>query len=117
MTNGMKKLPAAEAIISPAKLRDYILSPSHPDGRSKAAYLARGGYSREGWSRLESDLRDQHLTLDAKPGGVTPWGSKYEILGPLTGPNGQTMWIRTVWIVRHEENVARFITLIPAREP
>lgn len=117
MTNGTRKLSAAEAIISPEKLRDYILSPAHPDGRSKAAYLARGGYSREGWSRLERDLRDQHLTHDARPARVTPWGRKYEILGPLTGPNGQTVWIRSVWIVRQEEDVARLITLIPAREP
>lgn len=52
-----------------------------------------------------------------KPNRVTPWGHKYEILGPLTGPNGGTAWIRTVWIVRHGESAARLITLIPAREP
>lgn len=115
MTNGGRKLSAAEAIISPEKLQDYILSPTHPDGRSKAAYLALGGYSREDWSRLERDLRGQHLSLEARPGRVTPWGRKYEILGPLIGPNGQTLWIRTVWIVRHEESMARLITLIPAR--
>jgi hypothetical protein len=117
VTNGAKRLGAAEAIISPEKLRDYILSPAHPDGRSKATYLALAGYSREDWSRLERDLRNQHLLLEARPGGITPWGRKYEILGPLIGPNGRTLWIRTFWIVRNDESAARLITLIPAREP
>lgn len=111
------KLSAAAAIIAPDKLRDYILSPTHPDGKAKADFLARIGYSRERWQQLEQDLRIQHLVLETKPGRVTPWGRKYEILGPLMGPNGGTAWVRTVWIVRHEESVARLITLIPAREP
>ena len=36
----MMKLPNADkAIISSEKLRDYILSPIHPIGRFKAAFL------------------------------------------------------------------------------
>jgi len=64
-----------------------MLSPAHPDGRSKALFLARLGYSRDGWQRLENDLRSQ-LTLDAGPGKHSPYGQEYEILGWLTGPNG-----------------------------
>lgn len=75
------------------------------------------GYSPESWPQLERDLRDQHLVLEARPGRVTPWGRKYEILGPLRGPNGETAWIRTVWIVLEGETVVRFITLIPAEKP
>jgi len=94
-------------------LRDYILSPTHPDGRGKAAYLSRFGYSQTEWLRLEQDLRAQHLILDAERGRPSLYGTKYEIVGVLVGPNGATGWIRTVWIVRHGEAVPRLVTLIP----
>lgn len=32
------RFSARDAIITPEKLRDYLLSPSHPDGRAKAEY-------------------------------------------------------------------------------
>jgi hypothetical protein len=107
------KLSADVAVISPEKLRDYILSPTHPDGRGKAAYLSRFGYSRTDWRRLERDLRAQHLILDAAPGRPSLYGTKYEIVGVLVGPNGATGRIRTVWIVRQGEAVPRLVTLIP----
>ena len=107
------KLPADVAVISPEKLRGYILSPTHPDGRSKAAYLGHCGYLQTDWRRLEHDLRAQHLILDAAPGRPSLYGAKYEIVGVLVGPNGATSRIRTVWIVRHGEAFPRFVTLIP----
>jgi hypothetical protein len=107
------KLPAHDAIIPVAKLTDYLLSATHPDGRGKAAFLARLGYSRDDWQQLETDLREDQLTLDAAPGRASPYGRKYEILGLLTGPNGTTAQIRTVWIVLAGETRPRLVTLIP----
>lgn len=107
------KLPADSAVISPEKLRDYILSPTHPDGRGKAGYLSRLGYSQLDWLQLAHDLRVQHLTLDVVPGRLSLYGTKYEIVGELTGPNGATGRIRSVWIVRHGEAAPRLVTLIP----
>ncbi len=107
------KLSEPDAIIAPEKLRDYLLSTTHPDGRAKAEYLARLGYSQALWTRLERDLREQHLNREAKPSKPSPYGQKYEILGPLTGPNGATAWVRTIWIVLNDEKQARLVTLIP----
>jgi hypothetical protein len=78
-------LPAETAVIEPAKLREYLLSLDHPDGRGKARYLALLGYTREHWERLARDLRQQILPLDAQPAGESRWGVKYEILGLLRG--------------------------------
>jgi hypothetical protein len=111
------KLPGQDAIIPPEKLRDYILSPSHPDGRGKAAYLAQLGYSQGDWLRLEVDLREQHLSHEAQPGKYSPYGRKYEILAPLAGPNGATAWVRSIWIVLSDENRPRLVTLIPEEHP
>ncbi len=111
------KLPAEDAIIAPAKLRDYLLSEEHPDGRSKARYLARLGYSRAEWGRLDRDLREQILPLKARPVRESPWGSKYEILGVLKGPSGRAAWIRSIWIVLRRETRPRLVTLMPWNEP
>ena len=101
----------------PDKLRDYLLSPTHADGRAKAEYLGRLGYSQDRFERLETDLREQVLSSEAQPGGASRYGQKYEILGPLTGPNGQTAWVRTIWIILAGETAPRLVTLIPAEKP
>ena len=71
------RLSAEDAIIAPEKLSRYILSPTHPDGRAKAQYLAQLGYSEDDGPRLEADLRNQHLSREAKPGKPSPYGQKY----------------------------------------
>jgi hypothetical protein len=61
------KLPADVAVISPETLRDYILSPTHPDGRGKAAYRSRFGYSQTDWLRFEHDVRDRAALRQVLP--------------------------------------------------
>jgi hypothetical protein len=111
------KLSARDAIIPADKLQDYLLSQRHPDGRSKAEYLGRLGYSQDAFERLEMDLREQILSLDAQPGRLSRYGQKCEILGALTGPNGHTAWVRTIWIILTGETAPRLVTLIPAVKP
>jgi hypothetical protein len=107
------RLSAKDAIIPDEKLRNYVLSLAHPDGRAKAQFLTRLGYSEGDSQRLASDLREQHLNHEAVTGKPSLYGQKYEILAPLTGPNGASAWVRTVWIVRTGERSARLVTLIP----
>jgi hypothetical protein len=111
------RLSARDAIIRPDKLRDDLLSVGHPDGRGKAEYLGRLGYSQGTAEQLDADLRAQILSLDAQPGRPSPYGPKYESLGPLTGPNGKNAWVRTIWIVLTGETAPRLVTLIPAEKP
>ena len=111
------RLSARDAIIPADKLRDYLLSTIHPDGRGKAQYLGRLGYSQDAFGRLDADLREQVLSLEAQPGRASRYGEKYEILGSLTGPNGNTAWVRTIWIVLTGETAPRLVTLIPAEKP
>jgi len=111
------RLSTDDAIIAPEKLRDYILSPTHSDGCAKATYLGMLGYVQNDWEQLESDLRQQVLSCDAQPGRPSPYGKKYEIVAQLTGPNGKTAWVRTIWIVVHGETAPRFVTLIPEEKP
>jgi len=108
------RLPNAEnAVIDPEKLRDYLLSPSHPVGRFKAAFFASLGYAQENWKQFEADLRRQHLPKDAILHRETAYGKKYEIRGRIRGPAGKTREIISVWIILADEDVPRFVTAYP----
>ncbi len=108
------RLPNIEnAVIDSEKLRDYLLSPSHPVGRFKAAFFAALGYTQEKWRQFEADLRKQHLTKDAVLRQQTLYGRKYEIRGRIRGPAGKTGAVVSIWIVLADEKVPRFVTAYP----
>ena len=84
------KLPNAEsAFIEPAKIRDYLLSGSHPIGRFKYRFFSRLGYTSEQWERLEADLLELAIAEEAIIGESTEYGQKYEVRGMLKGPSGR----------------------------
>ena len=111
------RLSPQTTIIAPEKLYDYVLNFANRDGEAKARFLAEIGYNQKNWQTLEADLRAQHLSQEARPGKKSGYGEKYEIVAPLVGPNGQTRWLRSIWMIRNGESVARFITLIPEKQP
>ncbi|MGH7335908.1 MAG: DUF6883 domain-containing protein [Candidatus Rokuibacteriota bacterium] len=104
---------ADRAVIDPAKVNEYLLSRSHPVGRFKATFFQALGYSSEDWRRLEADLRSQHLPKEATVEGPTPYGQKYVIRATLVGPTGASAALVSVWVVRADEDFARFVTAYP----
>ena len=114
--NDILKLSPDNTIIEVIKLRDYLLNPAHPEGATKARYLSQIGYNQENFQILETDLRDQHLTCDAKAGRKSIYGMKYDIVAPLVGPNGKERLVRSIWMIRKGDTVARLITLIPEKK-
>lgn len=100
----------SDAVISTAKLTQYLLVPLPADDKSQ--FLATAGYTLDNWQQLEQDLREQILVLEATLAIKTAYGQKYSITGNLTGPNGNTIQVKTIWIVAGE--LTRFVTLFPA---
>jgi hypothetical protein len=104
---------AQQAVIAPAKIRDYLLSTSHAVGRFKAPFFAGLGYTDADWQTLEQDLLAIAASGDAELGRESPYRQKYEIRGTLTGPSGKSANVLTVWIVRFESDVPQFVTAFP----
>lgn len=98
------------AIIAREKPTQYLLILLPKDDKSK--YLEKGGYNLNNWQKLEKDLREQILTLNAYPTKKTNYGQKYEIVGILNCLNGKQLEIKTIWIVR--ESLTQFVALFPA---
>jgi len=104
---------ASKAEIDPAKLRDYLLSSSHPIGRFKHPFFGALGYSKEQWQQLEADLQNLATTGDARIGQKTEYGQKYEVRGILEGLSEKAAEIVTVWIILDGEDFPRFVTAFP----
>jgi hypothetical protein len=107
-------LPGAEqAFIEEAKVRDYLLSSTHPIGRFKSVVFEALGYTHENWPLLAADLLSLARRGLAISGQTSPYGDKYEVSGTLQGPNGRTARFTTVWLVRPEGGFPRFVTAFP----
>jgi hypothetical protein len=92
-------LNADRATVDPAKLRNYLLSATHPIGRFKARFFAALGFTPDRWEELVEALRIQHLTQDGQLARPTDEGQKYTIRAILNGPTGQSAVVISVWFI------------------
>jgi Domain of unknown function (DUF6883) len=104
----------ADAVVEEKKLTEYALNPDHKDGGDKARwFLAALGIQQQDWRHLAGQLR---LGLPrAVPEEVrsTDYGLRYSIVTTVSGLNGATARVRSVWEIR--SNAApRLVTAYPA---
>ena len=104
---------SSKAIVEPSKVRDYLLSPSHPVGRFKAIVFLALGYTQENWEELRNDLLAIARTGRATPAEPSMYGQKYQVSGKLTGPSGRVGNFKTIWLVESEVSAPRFLTAYP----
>jgi hypothetical protein len=104
---------ASGAIAEPAKVRDYLLSATHPVGRFKSVVFFALGYTQQDWTRLRDDLLSHAVAGEALPGDLGPYGRKYTVSGTLTGPNGRSSSLRAVWLLETEASAPRLVTAYP----
>jgi hypothetical protein len=95
----MTPLPHCEhAIIEDSKLVRYALNPRSERGQHKARVFAQVlGFNLSNWELLKRTIIE---ALPARPATVTSetvFGKKYEVIVPITGPNGRTVDVLTVW--------------------
>ena len=108
------KLPNADrAFVDPRKVRDYLLSFGHREGKYKAVFFFNLGYSQAGWARLRADLLDLAQRVEAHRGDRTPYGQKYLTFGVLTSPSGRQTEVTAIWIVCRGEDYPRLVTVVP----
>jgi len=111
------RIPGADfAVVDPAKIRDYLLSPEHPVGRLKAVFFSALGYTRKDWRRLQHDLLVMVASEEAVLGRSSDFGQKYEVRGTIQGPSGRRAEVVTVWIILASERSPRFVTAFPGEK-
>ena len=109
------KLPfGAKAHIPASKLGGYLLSHTHPTGRSKAVFFRSLGFDDTNVSDLEQGLLMIGRSEDVVTTIASSYGIKYVIDGYLMSPRGTLARVRTVWIIESGEEQPRFVTAYPA---
>ncbi len=108
------KIPNADkAVIAEDKLRTYLLNVTHRRGGSKARLLVSMGYAPDDWQRLETDIREGHLTADVDQLAESDYGTRFEIVAPLIGPTGRSVNFRSIWQIDLGTDYPRLITMYP----
>lgn len=95
----MAPLPhSARAVIEDGTLVRYALNPHSERGQHKARVFAQAlGFDLSNWELLKHAIIE---ALPARPATLlseTVFGKKYEVIVPVTGPNGRTAEVLTVW--------------------
>ncbi|WP_340103244.1 DUF6883 domain-containing protein [Rhodohalobacter sp. 8-1] len=109
------------AIISERKVKEYLLSYRKRSDKSKRlspkdAHGKKAGYDSENWKRLEQDIRMQLLIREAVLVQRNEFGDIYEITGKLNGPNGKSLFVRSIWVEEYGSKLTKFITMYPLRD-
>ena len=110
------KLPGyAEAVVPERKLTEYLLSLTHRDGRSKAVFFLRFGFTHDEW-RVLADALLRHAALhEVADIEETPFGMSYVIECPLLAPDGRAPTARVVWFIATGERIPRLVTAYPLK--
>jgi uncharacterized protein DUF6883 len=108
------KLPYADlAIVSDAKLIDYLLDPEHPQGRGKAIFFFVLGYRREQPDVLRRALLELARTVEVSE-TTSAFGRKFSGQGELATPSGRTVRLITVWMLPDGEPPPQLVTAYPS---
>jgi hypothetical protein len=101
------------AVVPERKIVDYLLSPTHPWGRHKAAWFAGFGFSAENWAALATAMKRHAVEHHIAKIEATPFGVRYVVEGIMEMPNGVRPHVRTVWFVEEGDEVPQFVTAYP----
>ena len=95
----MTPLPHGErAVIEDSKLVGYALNPHSERGQHKARVFAQVlGFNLSNRELLKQAILEALPTRPARLTSETAFGKKYEVVIPITGPNGRTVHMLTVW--------------------
>jgi hypothetical protein len=108
-------LPQAHlVVIDRRKIIDYLLSRTHPGGRSKAEFFRRFGFRAESWQTLSGALLEHARSAEVVSRIETEFGTKYTVQAVLAAAGGRTPRVWSVWFVAIGETAPRLVTAFSA---
>ncbi len=109
----MKLTNKEKAYVPISKLLEYLLSETHPIGKTKSKYLRSAGFNETNVGLLKQGLLNMAQSEDITEEISSPHGVKYIIDGSIKTPAGNFIKMRTVWIIDKEQESPRFVTAYP----
>ena len=108
------KLPNYEkAVVPRRKIVDYLLSDSHPRGRTKAVFFKKFGFRQNQWRVLAEALAEHAARHEAILVEANDYGVCYNIIGELRTPSGRSPIILAAWFFDTGSGIPRLISAFP----
>lgn len=108
------KVPYCEqAIIKTEKLTKYLLNFDHPKGKSKAKLFQILGFELSNADELAAQLLNIVFDNDFNETEETEHGVSYIVFGNVTGIEGRTRLLKTVWMLPLNSHIPHFVTAYP----
>jgi hypothetical protein len=104
---------ASTATIADAKVRDYLLDPSHPQNGGKAAFFTAFGFDRLRWTELRDALLSHPLANRVMRERPSSHGRTFRVRCTLWTPDGRNPCITTVWAIIPASSDPKFVTAFP----
>ena len=101
-----------KAVINPNKLTGYALNPEHPVGGNKAKVFESAlGYNKSNADDLIQQVYEKLPQNEAILGTLDQYDQRYTVNMPITGPNGNTVNVRTGWIIKTGSDAPELTTI------
>lgn len=100
------------AVVDINKVTGYLLSETHPNGKHKARFFTRVGFSPSRAEVLQESLI-KHARHDYIKQDLSGFGSRYVVEAPLESPDGRNPAVRSVWFIEEGGDIPRFVTAYP----
>lgn len=104
------------AIISESKIQNYILSNTHPTGRTKASFFNSVGFDIDNEDFLVNELKKLIATNNFDMLIENNFGQKYIVGGSINSPTGINVEVTTVWFIEKGNTIPYFVTAYPKRK-
>jgi hypothetical protein len=105
-----------KAVILRDKLEGYALNPAHDEGKHKArVFKSALGFEQSDWEELKKRVLEELPSHEAVSQGEGFWGSKYLVVLPIVGLNGNIVDVETVWIIRPTTDFPSLVTILVAK--
>ena len=97
------------------KVCRYLLKTDHRYGAAKARFFSQFGFSADAWEDMARALREHGRCHPVVSMAATGFGTRYEVDGDLSAPDGRQPRVRTVWHVDTGTIAPRLITAYPLK--
>jgi hypothetical protein len=103
-----------DATIAMEKLTAYLLVLRQEDDKSK--FLAQAAFTKENPHLLLEAIRRLAASVEAVEDRRSDYGTFLRAEGQMTGPNGRSLPVVTIWLESAAADEVRFVTLKPWKE-
>jgi len=100
-------------VVSKEKLILYLLKPRNRNDKSK--FLNKLGFYESNWELLQKAIIEIYQQNLPESYEENQFGIVYNISGMLKGLNGNSKYVKTIWVNLFSSDTLNFITLFPGR--